>query len=178
MWSVLALADAEGTGDPAARARQKALAWLKGGGRAPGVSTEWLLLRMLIERRFGDPGRSAELLARLLDEQRPDGGWGWLRKAGRSDAFATGQVLYALGGAGRDGEDPSVRKAWDFLLASQAEDGSWGVPTAAVSVSADPRRVVRTDAVYTYWGTAWAAIGLLRTLPGDAAARPSTGSNL
>jgi hypothetical protein len=40
------------------------------------------------------------------------------------------------------------------------------VPTAALSVSADPARVARTDAVYTYWGTAWAAIGLLRTLPG------------
>jgi hypothetical protein len=166
MWSVLALADAGGAGDPAAQARQKALAWLKGGGRAPGVSTEWLLLRMLVERRFGDPGRSAELLARLLDEQRPDGGWGWLRGAGRSDAFATGQVLYALGVAGRDGQDPSVRKAWGYLLAAQAEDGSWGVPTAALSVSADPARVARTDAVYTYWGTAWAAIGLLRTLPG------------
>jgi hypothetical protein len=178
MWSVLALADPEGTGDPAARAQQKALAWLKGGGRAPGVSTEWLLLRMLIERRFSGPGRSAERLATLLDEQRPDGGWGWLRKAGRSDALATGQVLYALGVAGRDGEDPSVQRAWGYLLAAQAEDGSWAVPTAAVSVSTAPARVVRTDAVYTYWGTAWAAIGLLRTLPGDAAPRPSTDSRL
>src|SRR4051794_5908249 len=92
-----------------------------------------------------------------------------LAAGGRAERrLPTGQVLYALGVTGRDGQDPSVRRAWGYLLASQAEDGSWAVPTAAISVSTRPPRVSRTDEVYTYWGTAWATIGLLRTLPGDA----------
>ena len=77
-----------------------------------------------------------------------------------SEAFSTGQALYALGRLGRDGADPAVERAWKFLLATQLPDGSWAVPQDAINTR--PRKLN----VYTYWGTAWSAIGVLQTLPG------------
>jgi hypothetical protein len=64
-----------------------------------------------------------------------------------------------LGFLGRERDDPVVRRAWDFLLRTQENDGSWQTPQEAVNTR---RRGLN---VYTYWGTAWATIGLLRTLP-------------
>src|SRR5207253_745171 len=95
MWAVLALSAYGTESDPAAAAAvSRAVGWLKGG--KPGVSTESLILRAAVERKFGDPARAAELLAQVLREQRPDGGWTWLRAGKVSDAFTTGQVLYVL----------------------------------------------------------------------------------
>ena len=72
---------------------------------------------------------------------------------------ATGQALYALGLLGRDGNDPMVSRAWEFLLRTQDKDGSWQVPQEAINTR---RRGLN---VYTFWGTAWATIGVLQTLP-------------
>src|SRR5437763_13317555 len=127
MWAVLALSAYGTEGDPAAAAAVgRAVGWLRGG--KPGVSTESLILRAAVERKFGDPTKAAELLAQVLREQRPDGGWAWLRAGKVSDAFTTGQVLYALALLGKDATDPAVRRAWAFLAGSQQDDGSWSVP--------------------------------------------------
>jgi hypothetical protein len=164
MWAVLALSASEGIGDPGsgARARARALAWLKGG--RPGVSTESLLLRAVIERRFGEPGRADALLGELLGEQKADGGWSWVRSAPRSDAFATGEALYALGLLGRTGDDPSVARAWQYLLRTQGEDGSWDVPAEPITTKTGGA-LAKMKNGYIFWGTAWATIGLARTLP-------------
>ena len=90
---------------------------------------------------------------------QPDGGWGWTTDKKTSEAFSTGQALYALGRIGRDGADPAVERAWKFLLATQSPDGSWPVPQDAINTR--PRKLN----VYPYWGTAWSAIGVLQTMP-------------
>ena len=46
----------------------------------------------------------------------------------KSDAYATGQALYALHyGAGIAASQEAYRKGVDFLLRTQLEDGSWYV---------------------------------------------------
>jgi hypothetical protein len=74
-----------------------------------------------------------------------------------SDSYATGQSLYALGLAGRTGSDAAVQKSWQYLLATQKADGSWP------GVSKKPG--VKENPIILYWGSAWATIGLARTLP-------------
>ncbi|MEO7143112.1 MAG: ankyrin repeat domain-containing protein [Bryobacteraceae bacterium] len=74
----------------------------------------------------------------LKAAQHADGGWGSLD--GRlSDAYSTGQALLALREAGGVAiADPAWRRGIDYLLATQAPDGSWRVrsrlhPPAPVS---------------------------------------------
>jgi hypothetical protein len=74
-----------------------------------------------------------------------------------SEAFATGQSLYALGRAGVDGKDAAFQRAWAFLAATQKPGGSWQLPSRKPNVKDNP--------IAVYWGTAWATIGLARTVP-------------
>jgi ankyrin repeat protein len=72
--------------------------------------------------------------ADLLALQREDGGWAQLKTLG-TDAYATGQVLYALHeGGGLAVTDPAYQKGVHYLLRTQCEDGSWYVPTRAMPV--------------------------------------------
>ena len=67
------------------------------------------------------------LAAKLLSSQKPDGGWSQL-PAMNSDAYATGQALYALHhGSGIAATHEAYRKGVAFLLRTQLEDGSWYV---------------------------------------------------
>jgi hypothetical protein len=158
-WNLLALTSLEAPSDQAARSRGRARAWLA--GRKPGVSTESLVTHLLVAHQLKETERAGGLLKELLGQQHPDGGWGWQRRSDESDAFATGQVLYALGTLAKDGSDPSIQRAWTYLVKTQRADGTWLVPSAAVSNNAKASK----DRIYSYWGTGWAVIGLLRTLP-------------
>jgi hypothetical protein len=145
-WVVLSL-QSLGPEDEARRAaREKAIAWLA--EKKPGKSIEPLALALVMSQ-------SESLLKELLSRQNSDGGWGWL-SGEASDALATGQVLYALSLAGAK-SDETIRRAWNFLVTTQGADGSWQVP------STKPKS--KDLSMAAYWGTAWAAIGLLRTLP-------------
>lgn len=160
-WTALAL-DVAGGADPNARkALEAARARLK--GAAPGKSTESLAVGLLVERKLGAPERAGALLEELRKQQNPDGGWGW-RRGGPSDAFTTGQTLYALSLSGLPAADPAVARARRYLLKTQGEDGSWSVPPEAFSASTGAR-LKKLEPIYRYWGSAWAVIGLLETLP-------------
>jgi hypothetical protein len=123
-----------------------------------------LIVAMLLERRFGKRDRAAALLKELLDQENPDGGWAW-RHPGDSDAFATGQALYALTQCGVPLDASPVQRGRDFLIRSQTPDGSWLVPSRAISSATSEGRLTRLTPIYRYWGTAWATIGLSHTLP-------------
>ena len=70
----------------------------------------------------------------LLREQREDGGWSQLSTL-KSDAYATGQVLFALReGGGLPADDPAFLRGVEFLLKTQLADGSWFVPTRSFPV--------------------------------------------
>ncbi len=50
-----------------------------------------------------------------------------------------------------------MARAWKYLVAGQRPDGSWYAPTKKPTAKDNP--------IAIYWGSAWAAIGLVRTLP-------------
>jgi hypothetical protein len=156
MWAVLALSSLENADEPQKQARQRALDWLK--NARPGISAESLLLHMLVEKDQGHAERAQEMLQELLQRQNSDGGWSWL-KGEKSDALATGMVLYALGNMNLKPRHAAIQGAWSFLAQTQRDDGSWYVPTTKKGKKED------NDGMSSYWGTAWAVIGLARTLP-------------
>jgi ankyrin repeat protein len=97
----------------------------------------------------------------LLSEQREDGGWSQLRTLS-SDAYATGQALFALHESGLPVSDPAYRRGVNFLLQTQREDGSWWVrsrsfPLQPYFESGFPHG---KDQFISATGTSWAAIAL------------------
>jgi squalene-hopene/tetraprenyl-beta-curcumene cyclase len=94
--------------------------------------------------------------ADLLKQQHADGGWGWLT-AESSDAFATGQALYALARSGVTASAEPAQKAIAFLKSTQQPNGSWQVPSTRAK---DKSKAIPTS---IFWGTAWAVIGLLES---------------
>jgi ankyrin repeat protein len=110
-----------------------------------------------------DPQLLRKRAGELLAGQNEDGGWSQLPSL-ESDAYATGQTLYALEQSGfLQGTDAAYRRGVDFLLRTQAADGSWFVKTRALSLQP------YLDAGFPYGknqfvsaaGTSWAAMALM-----------------
>ncbi len=158
MWTILTLSSFDEMDESDLKSRERALDWIK--NLDPGESNEWLLTRMLVEHNLDGPDLTHEFLEQLLNQQKPDGGWSWLSKD-NSNAFSTGQTLYALNLIGLQPNNSHVQKAVTYLLQTQREDGTWFVDSDLTSREGAEAK----DYVYTYWGTAWAAIGLARSLP-------------
>jgi hypothetical protein len=161
-WALLALSAIDALPEPLVQAQARAQQAIK--GSAPGASTESLMLHLLLAHKANREERSRELLAQLLQSQRADGGWAAFKDNPDSDALTTGQVLYALGTIGRGSADPGVANAWQYLLRTQQPDGSWLVPWLAFNVE-NKKDHREGDRVFSYWGTTWAVLGLLYTLP-------------
>ncbi len=67
----------------------------------------------------------------ILAAQRADGGWSQ-RAELRSDAYATGQTLYALSvSVALSPREPAYQKGVRYLLSTQYADGSWYVRSRA-----------------------------------------------
>ena len=67
----------------------------------------------------------------LLSLQQDNGAW-YQRPGLPADAYATGKALYALAQTGFSTSDPRFRRGIDWLLSTQAKDGSWYVPSRSV----------------------------------------------
>jgi len=87
-------------------------------------------------------------------------------RGGPSDAYTTGLVLFALGASGLKVDQHAMEQARKHLLSTQQADGSWLTPARNISQTTVPERLAARDEIYHYWGTGWAALGLLATLPG------------
>lgn len=96
--------------------------------------------------------------------QRTDGGWAQTPYLA-SDAYATGQVLYTLHELGVSATDAALRRAADFLVATQKQDGSWFVKSRAMKIQPYFQSGFPYD--HDQWisaaGTAWAVMGLSLT---------------
>ncbi len=158
MWTILTLSSFDEMDESVLKSRERALDWVQ--NLEPGESNEWLLTRMLVEHKLEGPILAHKLLEQLLKQQNRDGGWSWLPKD-NSNAFSTGQTLYALNLAGVPYKDSHIQNAVNYLLKTQKTDGTWFVDSNLTSRDGSDAK----DYVYTYWGTAWATIGLARSLP-------------
>jgi hypothetical protein len=156
MWTVLALNSSKQA--DARPALERASAWLK--DVRPGQTTESVALVLMLRR----DRHAKELLGELLKRQNEDGGWSWFQGQ-PSDALATGQTLYALARVGMPAGRGVLERAQAYLLKTQREDGSWSVPARQFSAKTDAAYLKSADAVYAYWGTGWATVGLLQLLP-------------
>ena len=139
---------------------EAAAAWLE---HATPKATEDRALQLLGLQWAGRARDTVRTRAReLLAEQRPDGGWAQLPTL-NSDAYATGEALVALQEARMISKtDAATKRAVEFLLNSQLEDGSWLVKTRAIRIqphyeSGFPHGM---DQFISAAGTNWASTAL------------------
>lgn len=104
--------------------------WLKA---AKPVTTEDRVFQVLgLIWSDGDKDAIRVAARALLDEQRPDGGWAQ-HSSLASDAYATGQSLFALQEAGQISiQDKECRNGVRFLMSTQLADGSWYVRSRSI----------------------------------------------
>ncbi|TWT47012.1 A-macroglobulin complement component [Thalassoglobus neptunius] len=130
-----------------------------------GTSTEWWVTRLLLAVELNRPVGLplidvTEARQQLLQFQQHDGGWGW-RTSDPSDALATGMALYALSQTQEDESDSAITRSQQFLIETQTDRGFWEVH----STKGKHQHQVTDTA--TYWGTAWAVVGLCSSLEDD-----------
>ena len=143
--------------------REKTIAWLK---NTPSTDTvQSISLRLMLD---GRTGKTAELLQpqidQLLKRQNADGGWSQIPDL-PSDAYATGQTLYALNVAGVKYDQAEIGRAVAFLVATQKDDGSWPMTSRNHPGVETARNPIRNPVPITYFGSAWGTLGLVRSVP-------------
>jgi Squalene-hopene cyclase N-terminal domain len=157
--ATLAVLPAAAMGDDEAKAvRDKAVKWLN--ETKTDDDPQSIAMRLVLWTRLGRPAEEwGPLVRRIQDRQNADGGWSQA-KGMASDAWATGQALYALAHAGIKPNEPVIARAQAFLINTQRDDGSWPmtsrptIPGGNGSTSLIP---------ITGAGSAWAVLGLVRS---------------
>jgi ankyrin repeat protein len=118
-----------------------------------------------------DSRRLSRFAKAIVAEQQPDGGWRQ-REGLASDAYGTGESLYALAASGAlSPNDKAYQKGVRFLLNTQHSDGSWFVASRSPRIQAyfDGGFPYAHDQWISEWGTAWAAMALARAMPAHVA---------
>jgi len=112
------------------------------------------------------PATRETRLRELVKLQRADGGWAQTPYL-TSDAYATGQVLYALRELGINGFASERERASAFLVRTQRDDGSWYVKSRAMKIQPyfESGFPYGHDQWISHAGTAWATIGLANAAP-------------
>ncbi|HEY0872027.1 MAG TPA: ankyrin repeat domain-containing protein [Vicinamibacterales bacterium] len=132
---------------------------------AEARSTQALAFKVLgLRWSHAKPDAIRPVVDRLLAQQRADGGWSQLPTL-ESDAYATGQVLYALAEGGViEVNDPAYRRGVAFLLKTQMADGSWFVKSRAIPLQPyfDAGFPHGRDQFISAAATNWAALALAR----------------
>lgn len=142
----------------------KAKAWL---AQTEPKSSEDRASRLLGLKWAGVPAKDLQSsVAPILADQRPDGGWSQAPNL-QSDAYATGQALYALHVAGGvPVSDPAYRRGVQYLLRTQDSDGSWFVSKRAAPVNNyfDAGFPHGESQYSSFNGSCWATLALLETV--------------
>ncbi len=118
--------------EPYEAAIKRAAAWI---AKAETPVTEDRVFKVL-GLHWSGAGQGAVRTAgrALIAQQRTDGGWSQLPSL-ESDAYATGQALYALAESrALPTQDQAYRRGIQFLLKTQLADGSWFVRSRALPI--------------------------------------------
>jgi ankyrin repeat protein len=133
-----------------------------------GTTDEQAMLLLGLSWTGAEQQKIREVALSLIARQRVDGGW-----AGNpnltSEAFSTGEALYALREAGfANAADAVFRRGVEYLLRTQHADGSWYVRSRAPKIQPYFQSGFPFD--HDQWisaaGTAWASMALAAE-PGD-----------
>jgi hypothetical protein len=142
------------------QAADSAVAWI---AAAQADKTQDLVFKIVALTRSGsqDQKRMAwPLVEELASRQQPDGGWKEAPATNGSNAFSTGQVLYAFKQAGVSIRADMFRRGVDFLLKTQITDpagvsGFWKAVNTQSQHASD------------FAPTMWAVIGLAGSYGAD-----------
>jgi len=153
---------------------ERARAWLL--SHMPHATEERVF--QLLGARFSGANRAIlnKLAGELKATQKSDGGWSSLDHRA-SDAYSTGEALVALNEAGLPTTDAAWQRGIEYLLRTQAKDGSWHVvsrmhPPAPVSPPYfETGHPYGHDQFISSLGESWAVMALARAL------RPAGKSN-
>jgi squalene-hopene/tetraprenyl-beta-curcumene cyclase len=157
---VLSAPNAPDMGQAGKTAPERALQFLQ--AAKPDDELQPTVLRLILWHRLGRPASEWKRLdEQLRSAQNEDGGWSQIKSA-QSDAYATGQALYALAEAGVTEDDEAVRRAQTFLEKSQRPDGAWAMTSRAIMGNG---KVATMFEPITHAGSAWAVMGLVRSAP-------------
>ena len=136
------------------------MAWLAG---AEPENREAKVLKVLVAIRAGQAREKLQnAIGELLALQAADGGWSQNDQT-KSDAFATGQMLYVLAQAGYTDQQPEIRRAIDYLLSTQKPDGSWPMISRATPDGRPGSAKLLTP--ITIGASSWATLGLATLSP-------------
>ena len=115
------------------------------------LTTQDKIFKIIALSRYGTPEQrdvAAKVIQQLQSEQTTDGGWRERPSMHASNAFATGQVLYAFKEGGVSIESPTFSNGVRYLIATQQRSGSW------------PPGETETKRPLEFAPTMWAVIGL------------------
>lgn len=155
--ATLALLPAAAAGDDEAKAaRDKGVKWLA--DAKTDEDAQSIALRLVLWKRLGRPADEWEPLARRIRERHnADGGWSQA-KGMASDAWATGQALFALAHAGVKADGAAISRGQAFLKKTQRADGGWPMTSRPIA----PEGKGSTSLIpITGGGSAWAVLGLV-----------------
>ena len=147
-------AAAHSTDQKYGKAFTRGLAWIVG---SDAITTRDRVFKIVALDHYGTPDDKRQawsLVEELAGEQQRDGGWKESAKVDSSNAFATGQVLYAFKQAGISVRSDMFKRGVDYLLRTQvvsdtsSDNGTW----QAVHTESQRKSVLAP--------TMWAVIGL------------------
>lgn len=155
----LSLLSAAAAGDAnAIAARDKGLAWLT--EHTSDDDPQTTALRVILWRKLDRPAAESQPWVDLIrSRQNADGGWSQA-SAMASDAWATGQALYALALAEATGDDPVIARGQQFLIATQREDGGWSMTSRPIKPGGEGSKNL---VPIIGGGSAWAVLGLIKS---------------
>lgn len=163
-WIIMALQGETGPDAPTSQreALSRAIAWFDA-AKSSDLHQE-KVLKLLVAIRSGKPRDTMQTaIEELLALQRDDGGWSQTVPELKSDAFATGQTLYVLSLAGLMAERPEIKRAMDFLVATQMPDGSWPMISRSTPDGSPGSSKLLTP--INCAASSWATLALARLAP-------------